>query len=271
MPGRKPLLNNRRDPFTGPAVAKGQLRRRRGPGSQPPPDAADDPVRLRANEFDMAGRNRLGPLGPVPKHEQRDAKRGRFLLHPPGIAENQVGAKHCLDHLNVGAGGAKGDRRNAAEHVAHPYGQLGIGVEDELNGRQAFRCDLAKRVRHTLHSIAPILAPVTGHEQAWRRTPQSRLHRSQRTQRIDSRVSGNVDLSAGSLAPQVRGAELRWCEQELRFSIDGEPELLLRPRPASVVAAEPGLDMGDRRPRKPRSKRAAKSARRISLHDDEGR
>ena len=83
---------------------------------------------------------------------------------------------------------------------------------------------------------------------------------------IDPAIAGNMDLPVNALSPEVGGAELGRCEQQLGIPIDREAEFLLRPGLPQVVSPEARLHMRNRDSGQARGKRPGERARRISLH-----
>jgi len=53
------------------------------------------------------------------------------------------------------------------------------------------------------------------------------------------------------------------------MAIDRDPELLLGPGAAAIMASKAGLDMGDRSPGDASPKRSAECARRVALHHEQ--
>ena len=107
---------------------------------------------------------------------------------------------------------------------------------------------------------------MAGDEQARHLVADRRSHSGRcRKGGVDAAVAGDVDSAANPLPAEVGGTELRRGEQQFSVSVDGHPELLLRPRAAEVVASKPRLDMGDRNRRRFSGKRAAERARGVAL------
>jgi hypothetical protein len=144
-------------------------------------------------------------------------------------------------------------------------------MKDDFDPREAGDSDLGKCGRNRADSVTPILAAVAGDEKP---PPAALVDRarlpSQSQQGVDSAVAGDVDRPANALAPQIGCTELCRREQELRIGIDRDPELLLGPGMAAVVASKPGLDMRHWDSGDLRGERTTERARRVALDNRQG-
>ena len=81
-------------------------------------DRRDDPSRIGSDQLaSIPMTSPSGPLGLLAQDQQRHAERRRFLLHPAGIAQYQVGGAHRLRSSRHGTAAGSGEFR-----ACHPAG-----------------------------------------------------------------------------------------------------------------------------------------------------
>ena len=101
-PLRQPLLDRLGDPLRRMAVAEREGRPRH-PGIFPrvgeqAGDGGDDPVGVGADQLEIAGRQRFGPLGDVAQHQHRPAERRRLFLQAAAVGQDQPALVHQPHH-----------------------------------------------------------------------------------------------------------------------------------------------------------------------------
>ena len=146
------------------------------------------------------------------------------------------------------ARGVKRDVAQAGKQPPHIAGDSRVWVEHERDGRIAAPSDSAEACRDRFEAIAPAFSPMAGDEEPalsgvrlW-----GRDKRQAPKQRIDAGIARYLDLTAVTLATKIRRAQFRRCEEQCRQPVDGDAEVLFRPRVAAIMAAQAGLDMGYR-------------------------
>jgi len=243
----QPVRDDRSDPLACAAVAERSARRGGAATVQAPAHRRNDPTRIGSDQLDIAADDGFGPLGLVAKDEQRNAKRGRLFLHPPGIAENQVSAEHRRDRLRMTARLAEGDAALPEKHLADGIGERGVGMKEHLDARERLRCDRPDRGGDPADARAPIFAAVASDKQFWSFTAgSSRGGDPKREHRVDPAVTGDVDPPLNPLAAEVGRAQFGRGEEKFAVAVDRDPELLLGPWTPEIVAPEARFDMGER-------------------------
>ncbi|MEO8547615.1 MAG: hypothetical protein ABI422_04535 [Sphingomicrobium sp.] len=164
------------------------------------------------------------------------------------------------------------DTPASAEQPFDPSADVAIGVQHDLDGRNAIVGQPAQRRGDRAQAVAPILAPMAGDKelrhaaiaQARRRQLGPGFH-----QRVDAGVAGDEHRAADAFLHEILGGERRRREQQVGAGVDRGAIFLLGPRHGHVVAAQPGFDMGDRHSRCEAGQRAAERARGVALDDNQ--
>lgn len=273
-PGERQRRNARRGTAIAEREAGHRHRGERGTVVGEGDDAGDEAAGRGPDQPRIARGEAFGPLGLVAQHQQRQAEGGRFLLHPARIAEQQIAAAHAVDHRRMVERGRQADRVMAAEQGPHRAGDVGIGMEHDLDGEIAAFRQSDERRRQRAEPGSPILAPVTSDEQAHRALARDLPAKARQAlelgeEGVDAAVAGDVDLAIAIFGAKIGGGGCGRREQHVGESVDFAAEFLLGPWRGGVEAAQTGLDMGEWQGVAARGAGPAERARRIALDDDE--
>lgn len=134
----------------------------------------------------------------------------------------------------------------ATENQPGGIGHRRVGWKHDLDPQQGRPREFDQGQSDRCESRSPILAPVTGDQQAWKaaRVEQPRRKCCKYSEQcIDRRVAGDMDLAADAFMPQIGSVAIGCGEQQIGDPVDFDPVAFLGPRQGQVVAAQPRLDM----------------------------
>ncbi len=177
-----------------------------------------------------------------------------------------------MDKLAVRTGIEERKIWTVPQLFAKASGYVLVRRYDDVEPSDAARCELTHRGGDRGDASAPTLSAMAGNQQPRQGSLVNRPGWKlcdHRMKRIDAGIASDVNSSRHSFAREIEGREIGRGKQQIGLGIDLDAIFLLRPREGAIARSEARFHMSERDLGSSRGSRAAKRARRISLHDQQ--
>ncbi len=223
-------------------------------------DLADDPPAIGSHQLGGPRCNTFRPFGGFTHDEHRLAERGRFLLNPTAVRQDQMAQVEQPDEMGIVERLYHRDVRQSAKDAFHDRAHVGIGV-NRKDHRYVRTCrNVSDGPGDRLHPAAEILSPMAGDSndalsrKALCQLIEARRERrhgynpfARREQRIDHGVAGDMDACCIAIFTQQGiGGRARRREVHVGDTSHNPPVHLFRPWMIDIATAQARFDMGDR-------------------------